>query len=145
MFIKKHQFSGLFSLNFAVWRNGKHHVVLLPSCTRLDVFNFLERFSSFFKADTVPSAQHGRRCAVSLAAPLPTQCAHAPAMVFTRHIFSMRLPCTLTLQLQVGIFQTPLSIPFCFQIHHGPSPSNWSPRFSRCIFFPRCTEGSSGR
>ena len=35
-------------------------------------------------------------------------------MVCTRHMFSVRLPCTLTLPLQVGILQSPLSVTFLF-------------------------------
>ena len=35
-------------------------------------------------------------------------------MVRTRHMFSVRLACTLTLPLQVGILQSPLSLTFLF-------------------------------
>ena len=35
-------------------------------------------------------------------------------MVCTRHMFSVRLACTLTLPLQVGILQSPLSVTFLF-------------------------------
>ena len=35
-------------------------------------------------------------------------------MICTRHMFSVRLPCTLTLPLQVGILQSPLSVTCLF-------------------------------
>ena len=112
-------------------------LVLLPSCTRLDVLNFLEHFCPLLlqsNHSAICTAWPPMHCA--FAAP-SIQCTHAPAMVCTRHMFSVRLACTHCTR----ILQSPLSIPF-FQLHHGPSP--WSPRFSRCIF-PRCTESLSGR
>ena len=39
-------------------------LVLLRSCTRFDVLNVLGNVCAFSTADTVPSAQHGRRCTV---------------------------------------------------------------------------------
>ena len=89
-------------------------LVLLPSCTRFDVLNFLEHFCSLLlqcNHSVICTTWPPMHCA--FAAP-SIQCAHAPAMVRTRHMFSVRLACTLTLPLQVGILQSPLSITFLF-------------------------------
>ena len=68
-------------------------LVLLPSCTRFDVLNVLEHVCAFFKTITVPFAQTWPPMHCAFAAP-SVQCAHAPAMVATRHMFSVRLAYT---------------------------------------------------
>ena len=59
--------------------------VLLPSCTRLDVLNFLEHFCSLLlqsNHSVICTAWPPMHCV--FAAP-SIQCTHAPAMVCTRH------------------------------------------------------------
>ena len=58
-------------------------LVLLPSCTRFDVLNVLEHVCALL---------HSRHSAIFAAPSL--QCAHASAMVGTRHMFSVRLAYT---------------------------------------------------
>ena len=96
---------------------------LLPSCTRRDVLNFLEHFCSLLL-----QSNHSAICTAwslfhcAFAAP-SIQYAHARVMVCTRHVFSVRLACTLILPLQAGILQSPLSILFF------SSTSSWTSSF----------------
>ena len=117
--------------------------VLLPSYTRLDVLNFLEHFCSLLlqsNHSAICTAWPPMHCA--FAAP-SIQCTHAPSMVCTRHMFSARLACTLTLPLHKNpsiafvhsFFFFTFIMDLLLDLHASPAVPS----------FPRCTESLCAR